>query len=97
MIAKNYIAFFYALFLMLYENYQAYRYFGEISLTVQGRYLFPVLGAIYPVSSYYLTRLFRGRGPRLTLLTTACVIFISLGLPFFLFNVPADWFGPVFH
>jgi hypothetical protein len=88
---------FYALFLMFYENYQAYRYFGEISLTVQGRYLFPVLGAIYSVSSYYLLRLFRGRGLRLTLLSAACIIFISLDLPFFLMNVTSDWFIPGFH
>ena len=52
---------FYGLFLLWYVNYPKYLYLGEFSSGVQGRYLFPVLGAMYVVSSYYLLRLFRSR------------------------------------
>ncbi len=87
----------YGLFLLWYVNYPKYLYLGEFSSGVQGRYLFPVLGAMYVVSSYYLSLLFRGRGLRLALVAAACLIFIAFDLPFFLMNVTGDWFAPLLH
>lgn len=81
----------YGLFLMWFVNYQKYLYLGEFSSGVQGRYFFPVLGAMYVVSSYYLLRLFRNGRLRLTVAAAACIIFIALDFPFFVANVSADW------
>ncbi len=88
---------FYGLFLLWFISYPRYLYLGEFSSGVQGRYLFPVLGAMYVVSIYYLQRLFRNRNPRLILSAAACIIFIAYDLPFFLINVTGDWFTPLFH
>ena len=87
---------FYALFLLCFVSYPAYLDTGEISLLVQGRYLFPVLGALYAVSSYYLPRLFLSGRPRLILSVGACIIFIVSDFPYFLAHVDADWFVPLF-
>ena len=88
---------FYGLFLLWYVNYPKYLYLGEFSSGVQGRYLFPVLGAMYAVSSYYLLRLFRKGRLRLALSAAACIIFIAFDLPFFLAKATPDWFSPLFH
>jgi hypothetical protein len=88
---------FYGLFLLWFVNYPKYLYLGEFSSGVQGRYLFPVLGALYAVSSYYLLRLFRNGRLRLALSAAACIIFIAFDLPFFLINVTPDWFAPLSH
>ncbi len=90
------IVVFYALFLLFYVNYPTYLDTGALGLTVQGRYLFPVLGAVYAVSSYYLPRLFRSGSPRLSLSAAVCIIFIASDFPYFLFHVTARWFIPLF-
>jgi hypothetical protein len=88
---------FYGLFLLSYVNYPTYRHTGEISLTVQGRYLFPIMGAMYAVSCYYLPRLFRNGSLRLSLTAAACFLFIASDLPYFLVHATPDWFIPLFR
>ncbi len=87
---------FYALFILFYVNYPTYLDTGAIGLTVQGRYLFPVLGAVYAVFSYYLPRLFRNQRLRISLSAAACIIFIASDLPYFLLRVTSRWFVPLF-
>lgn len=90
------IAAFYGSFLMYGINYQIYLFFGALDLALQGRYLFPVLGPIYAVSSYYLPRLFRSGRLQLGVATAASVFFIASDFPYFLFHVTSDWFVPLF-
>ena len=90
------IAAFYGLFLLYYQTYPVYIETGSLGLTAQGRYLFPVLGAFYAVSSYYLPRLFRSRHWQLGISGAACLIFIISDFPFFLYHVTSDWFAPLF-
>jgi len=87
---------FYGLFLLYYVNYPVYLDTGVFGLTAQGRYLFPVLGAFYAVSSYYLPRLFRSRHWQVGISGAACLIFIISDFPFFLYHVTSDWFAPLF-
>lgn len=91
------IAAFYGLFLLYGVNYQTYRSTGALGLGLQGRYIFPVLGPIYVVSSYYLLRLFRSGRLRLGVSAAVCVLFIASDFPYFLFHVTSNWFIPLFH
>src|SRR6185369_3796018 len=50
----------YAGFLMYAVNYSTYQVYRDLILSVAGRYMFPVLGPIYVLASYYLMRLFKG-------------------------------------
>ena len=86
------IAGFYGLFLMYWINYQAYLDSGAFYIALQGRYIFPVIGLIYLLSSYYLMRLFNGRGARLSLFALAAFIFVMCDFPFFLANITPEWF-----
>jgi hypothetical protein len=90
------IAAFYGLFLMYGINYRIYLFFGALDLALQGRYLFPVLGPIYVISSYYLPRLFLKGRLQLGAVTAASVFFIASDFPYFLFHVTSDWFVPSF-
>ncbi len=87
------IAAFYVFFLMYGVNYQNYLYYELLVMQLQGRYLFPVLGPIYVLSSYYLLRLFRGRYMRLGVFSAAAVIFIASDFPYFLLHATPDWFA----
>jgi hypothetical protein len=91
------IAAFYGLFLLCYVSYPTYLYSGALSLALQGRYLFPVLGPIYAVSSYYLPCVFRNERARLGVSATASILFIASDFPFFLLHVTKDWFIPLFR
>jgi hypothetical protein len=62
-------------------------------MTVAGRYMFPVLGPIYVLFSYYLLRLFMGRNVRLGISVVGALIFVAFDFPFFLSNVTSDWFA----
>jgi hypothetical protein len=91
------IAAFYVLFLLYSVNYRNYLYSGALGLGLQGRYIFPVLGPIYAVSSYYLLRLFGGEYGRRVVTGAVCLLFIASDLPFFLLHVTPDWFAPLFR
>ena len=91
------ISAFYGLFLMYCVNYQTYLSTGALGLALQGRYIFPVLGSIYLVSSFFLLRLFRSRYARLGLAATIAMFFIVLDFPFFLWHSTSDWFIPLFR
>jgi hypothetical protein len=88
---------FYAIFLMYFVNYQGYLFYGALGMALQGRYIFPVIGPIYVLSSFYLPRLFPSRYGRLGSAVTTAIIFIASDFPFFLFYVTSDWFVPLFR
>ena len=86
------IACFYAVFLLYFVNYQAYLDTKVFGMTVTGRYLLPIVGAIYVVSSYYMLRLF-GRGyARLVIAVGVGLLFIASDFPFFLLHATPEWF-----
>jgi hypothetical protein len=90
------IAAFYGFFLMYGVNYQDYLYYGSPVLGVSGRYIFPVLGPLYVLFSYYLMRLFRGGRTRLGISLAVSILFIASDLPYFLVHSTPDWFAPIF-
>jgi hypothetical protein len=83
----------YGFFLMYRVNYLDYLDTKAFYSSLQGRYIFPVLGPIYVLSSFYLLRLFKGRGGRLAVLWLAVFIFVMCDFPFFLANVSPQWYG----
>ena len=83
----------YAIFLMYVHNYQVYLYYENLSIGLQGRYLFPVLGAFYVLFSYYLTHLFQRESLRLWLVSAATFVFIASDFPFFLYHATRNWFA----
>ena len=83
----------YAIFLMYAHNYKLYLYYENFSMALQGRYVFPVMGAFYVCFSYYLMCLFRRESLRLGLAISAAFVFISLDFPFFLYHATRNWFG----
>ena len=89
------IAAFYVIFLMYGVNYRTYLSTGAIGLALQGRYLFPVLGPVSVVSSYYLLRLFRLGSLRLGVAATISLLFIAFDFPYFLLHVTSEWFDPL--
>lgn len=87
------IACFFGMFLMYAVNYRTYLYYESFILALQGRYIFPVLGPIYVLSSYYLLRLFKGGYARLGISVAASLFFIASDFPYFLLHVTPDWFA----
>jgi len=83
----------YAIFLMYVYNYQVYLSFENFSMGLQGRYIFPVIGAFYVLFSYYLTHLFQRESLRLGLVGTATFVFIASDFPFFLYHATRNWFA----
>jgi hypothetical protein len=86
-----FIAVAYTLTLMVLVNYKLYLDYGIVVADLQGRYIFPVLSAIYASVAYYLA----GFGSRrwqwgIFLLVTA--VFIYGEFPWFLQKVSPDWF-----
>jgi hypothetical protein len=90
------IAVFYGLFLMYGVNYRGYLDSGKLDLSLQGRYVFPVLGPIYIIVCYYLLRLFRSAYARLVVAGAVSLLFIASDLPYFLIHATPDWFSPFF-
>jgi len=78
--------------LLMYLNYGVYLENRDPGLTVAGRYILPIIGTIYVLSSHYLLRLFTGRRVRLGVWLTALLIFIVSDFPFFLSRVTPQWF-----
>ena len=75
------IACFYAGYLLFKINYNAYLYYGTPGITLQGRYLFPVIGPIYVLLSLYLLRLFRADYLRIPLALVTILLFITYDFP----------------
>ena len=84
---------FYAIFVMYVHNYQLYLYYENFSMGLQGRYLFPVLGAFYVCFSYSLMRLFRSERLRLGLAIAVIFVFVASDFPFFLYHATRNWFA----
>jgi hypothetical protein len=84
---------FYSGFLMYAVNYQVYLEFRAPGLTLQGRYLFPVVGPMYVLMSYYLIQLVRINSVRLGIFTLVTLVFICSDFPYFLSFATPDWFA----
>jgi hypothetical protein len=82
----------YALILLYGVNYQSYLENGSVSLALQGRYLFPVIGTVYLLASYYLMQLFSGSNLRFGIFVLAVTVFISYDFPLFLSRVNTLWY-----
>jgi hypothetical protein len=79
---------------LLYEiNYDSYLTYGEPSLTVYGRYLFPILVPVYVLLSRYLLELFRSSSLRLSLMLASSLLFIAYDFPWFLLHATAEWYA----
>lgn len=76
----------YSLFLLFYINYPAYLTSNDLSLTLQGRYLFPVLGAFIVLFSYSFINLFKNTKIKLAILIILSAFFIWGDFVFFYFN-----------
>jgi hypothetical protein len=87
------VAVFYCVFLMYFVNYRTYLDYWSPWLSLQGRYIFPVLAPISVLSALYLVRLPGGRGGRLAVFAACALLFILSDFPFFLSNVTPDWFA----
>jgi hypothetical protein len=86
------IAAFYAGFLMYEINYDSYLNYGEPSLTVYGRYLFPILVPVYVLLCHYLLQIFRTGYVRGTLALATSLLFISYDFPWFLMHATPEWY-----
>lgn len=86
------VAVFYAGFLMYEVNYDAYRNYGEPSLTVYGRYLFIVLSPLYVLLCHYVLQLFHTQYIRLTLALVTALLFVSYDFPWFLMHATPEWY-----
>jgi len=84
---------YYAGYLMYMVNYDNYLNYGAIGITLQGRYIFPVLCPIYVLSCHYLIRLFPARSARLALVAAAAVLFIAGDFPWFLAHAGPGWYA----
>lgn len=85
-------ALFYAGFIMYTFNYGTYLTYGEPSLTVYGRYLFPVLAPGAVLFCHYLLRLFRNVSIRTVLSLATALLFIAYDFPWFLVNTTPEWY-----
>lgn len=86
------IASFYAAVLLYKVNYNAYTYYGVTGITLQGRYLFPVLGPIYVLCCHYLLALPRDRRVGMALAAATALLFIGYDFPWFLTHATPEWF-----
>ena len=82
----------YACYLLVRVNYDAYLYYGAPGMTLQGRYLFPVLGPIYILGCLYLLSLFRSEKVRIGLALATALLFLAHDLPWFLAHVTPEWY-----
>jgi hypothetical protein len=83
----------YAGILLVQVNYPAYTYYGTPGITLQGRYLFPVLVPIYLLVCRYLLELSRAERPRVVLALGAALLFIAYDFPWFLAHAGAQWYS----
>lgn len=83
---------FYIGFLFYKVNYNAYLYYGTPGITLQGRYLFPVIGPVYVLLCHYLLCLFRTDCIRFALALVTVLLFISYDFPWFLMHATPEWY-----
>jgi hypothetical protein len=83
----------YAGILLVQVNYPAYTYYGTPGITLQGRYLFPVLIPIYLLVCRYLLELLRAERPRVVLALATALLFIAYDFPWFLAHAGAQWYA----
>jgi len=88
---------FYAGFILYEINYNAYLYYGAAGLTLQGRYLFPLLGPFFVLMCIYVIELFRPRYIRTGLALSTALLFISYDFPWFLAHATPEWFSRLPH
>jgi len=86
------IASFYAAVLLYKVNYNAYLYYGVTGITLQGRYIFPVLGPIYVLCCHYMLSLPRNRQVRIALAAATALLFIGYDFPWFFAHATPEWF-----
>ena len=86
------ISLYYAGYLLYKINYVAYQYYGTPGITLQGRYLFPVIGPLCVLSALYLLRLLRADSARITLALTTAILFITYDFPWFLMHATPQWY-----
>ena len=87
------IAICYAGYLLYDVNYDTYLNYGEPSLTLYGRYLFPIIIPVYVLMCHYLLRLFRIGYIRSGLALAAALLFIIYDFPWFLAHATPEWFS----
>jgi hypothetical protein len=87
------IALFYAGYLMYEFNYDSYLTYGEPSLTVYGRYLFPIFVPVYVLVCRYLVALSRYGPIRSGLALATALLLISYDFPWFLMHASPEWFS----
>jgi len=87
------ISCFYAGFLLYKVNYSSYLYYGAPGITLQGRYLFPVIGPLYVLLCHYLLQSFRVTYIRLGLALATALLFVSYDFPWFLVHATPEWFS----
>jgi hypothetical protein len=83
---------FYAGYLMYKVNYNAYLYYGTPGPTLQGRYLFPIIGPFYVISCRYVVSLFGKEYIRFGLALATALLFIAYDFPWFLTHVTPEWY-----
>jgi hypothetical protein len=91
----GFVALTYSAYLMIEVNYDSYLNYGTPGLTLQGRYLLPIIGPVYLLCCHFLVRLFRRESLALALVLAAALLFIWGDFPWFLTHANAQWFGPV--
>lgn len=87
------VAGFYAVVLLYYINYRTYLDYYAVWLSLQGRYILPILSPVAVLFSLYLMRLFRGKEARLALFGATALIFILADFPYFLARVSPGWYA----
>ncbi len=83
---------FYLLTILFTQNYSRYIYQGYPALALQGRYMFPVISSFYIITVYYLFKI-ENKTFRNTIIILLVILFFIGCLPYFILNVPTNWFG----
>lgn len=86
------VAIIYSGYLLYYFNYGSYKTYGEPSLTVYGRYLFPLLAPGAVLFCHYLLQLFRKVYLRTVLLLATALLFLACDFPWFLMYATPEWY-----
>ena len=82
----------YAAVLFFKINYPSYLYYGAPGITLQGRYLFPVMVPFYVLVCRYLLQLGRARQVRMALALAGALLFIAYDFPWFLAHAGSEWY-----
>jgi hypothetical protein len=83
----------YSGFLMYRINYQAYLHYGNPGVTLQGRYLFPILAPFCVLTSTYLLALFRNGAVRAFLALAVVLLLVFYDFPYFITHATPRWFA----